>query len=244
MSKTQHPKKEEKQGARRIPRPQRELQMLEAAAVEFGRKGFEATSMDDIAAACGVTKPMLYNYFGSKDGLYAAMINQAGSHLVKSIIALRELTDPVQRLHGAMGVFLEFVERYRDSWRMVFSGKGFSGKGSSGQDQQGSIAGYRQQILIGTLYTLGQLRPAGTSGEAARQHMEPYAWGLLGAGESIAQWWLATPGIGIEQARAAISKMIDATVVLARAELLAADLPAGKTEGKSEGKPKEKSAGT
>ncbi|NPU90954.1 MAG: TetR/AcrR family transcriptional regulator [Gammaproteobacteria bacterium] len=235
MSKTQHPKKEEKQGARRIPRPQRELQMLEAAAVEFGRKGFEATSMDDIAAACGVTKPMLYNYFGSKDGLYAAMINQAGSHLVKSIIALRDLTDPVQRLHGAMGVFLEFVERYRDSWRMVFSGKG-----SSGQDQQGSIAGYRQQILIGTLYTLGQLRPAGTSGEAARQHMEPYAWGLLGAGESIAQWWLGTPGIGIEQARAAISKMIDATVVLARAELLAADLPAGK----SEGEPKEQSAGT
>src|SRR3990167_9518391 len=167
MSKTQHPKKEEKQGTRRIPRPQRELQMLEAAAVEFGRKGFDATSMDDIAAACGVTKPMLYNYFGSKDGLYAAMINQAGSHLVKSIIALRELTDPVQRLHGAMGVFLEFVERYRDSWRMGFSGKGFSGKGPSGQDQQGSIADYRQQILLGSLYTVAQLRRAGTSGTAA-----------------------------------------------------------------------------
>jgi len=129
----------------------------------------------------------------------------------------------VRRLHRASEVFLDFVGRYRDSWRMVFSGQG------SGQDQQGSIASYRQQVLTATVYTLGQLRPTGTSGEAARKHMEPYAWGLQGSGEAIAQWWLATPGIEMSQAMDAISKTIDATVALARAELLAADLPASNS---------------
>lgn len=209
-------KKEQKQVVKRIPRQQRELQMLEAAAAEFGRRGYDATSMDDIAAVCGVTKPMLYNYFKSKEGLYAAMISRAGSHLVSEIIAVREEKDPATRLHAALGVFLEFVDRYRDSWRMVFSGKGAS------QDQQGSIAGYRQQVMLGTVYTLGQFRPEGMPGELARKQVEPFAHGLLGAGEAIAQWWLGNPDMDISQARQAIDKVIDSTIALVRQELATA----------------------
>ena len=209
---TPQKQQQEKQPVKRLPRKERELQMLEAAAVEFGRKGFDATSMDDIAAACGVTKPMLYNYFKSKEGLYAAMINKAGGFLVNAIIAVREERDPSRRLHLALGIFLEFVERYRDSWRMVFGGGGAQGN-------QGNIAGYRQQLLVATTYTLAKFRPDNLDRDIASRHMEPFAWGLMGASEAIAQWWLSTPGVEIDQARSTIGKMIDATITLARTEL-------------------------
>lgn len=208
--------KQQKPPAKRLPRQQRELQMLEVAAVEFGRKGFDATSMDDIAAACGVTKPMLYNYFKSKEGLYAAMINRAGSYLVNAIIAVREEKDPVKRLHAAMGVFMDFVDQYRDSWRMVFGGKG------AAETDQMNIAGYRQQVMVATVYTLAELRPATLDKALARQRVEPLAYGLLGAGEAIAQWWLAKPEVSIDEAKASISKVIDATVKLVKKELAGA----------------------
>ena len=203
----------EKPVVKRLPRRERERQMLEAAAVAFGRNGFDATSMDEIAAACGVTKPMLYNYFKSKEGLYAAMIERAGSYLVGAMIAVGKEPDPVRRLHLAMGVFLDFVERYRDSWRMVFSAAG------AHDGQQSPIAAYRQQVMMAAVYTLASLRPEELDKREARARVEPYAYGLLGAGEAIAQWWLSHPGVEKVQAQRAIAGMIDATVAKVEAQL-------------------------
>ena len=52
----------------RMPRAQRRAQLLDLATQVFTEKGFQATSMDDIAAAAGVTKPVLYQHFESKIG--------------------------------------------------------------------------------------------------------------------------------------------------------------------------------
>ncbi len=206
-------KQSERKPAKRIPREQRELQMLEVAAVEFGKRGFEATSMDDIAKACGITKPMLYNYFKSKEGLYAAMINQAGTHLVNSLIAVQKQKDPQKRLHEALSVFLVFVDRYRDSWRMVFSGS------QQGNDNQSRIAGYRHQVVLATCYTLAEFRPEGMTPQQADRLVQPYAYSLLGSGESMAQWWLATDDATTDEAREAIGKVIDAHVALVKRQL-------------------------
>lgn len=51
--------------------------LLEAAIELFARKGYAATSVQEIVAACGVTKPVLYYYFGSKEGLFAELMNEA-----------------------------------------------------------------------------------------------------------------------------------------------------------------------
>ena len=55
----------------RMPRAQREDEMLQAAGQAFAAHGFHGASMDAIAQAAGISKPMLYNYFGSKQGLYS-----------------------------------------------------------------------------------------------------------------------------------------------------------------------------
>ncbi|TAM12606.1 MAG: TetR/AcrR family transcriptional regulator [Nevskiaceae bacterium] len=178
---------------RRMPRAEREAQMLEAAARLFGEKGFAVTSMDDIARACGVTKPMLYAYFGSKDGLYKAMINRAGQHLVQSVVGVIREADPMTRLRYAVEQFLRFVDGHRDSWRMVFAG----GANDGGPE----VLAYRQQILAAATITLSQLGTGGLPAATAQALARPYAHALLGAVEAIAHWWVTTPGVPLEAAQ-------------------------------------------
>src|SRR5215213_4355645 len=66
---------------RRIPRAQREERMLDAALRNFGARGFRSASMDEIARDSGITKPLLYHYFESKEGLYQACAERERARL-------------------------------------------------------------------------------------------------------------------------------------------------------------------
>lgn len=66
---------------RRLPRAERRAQLLDVATSCFGERGYHPTSMDDIAEAAGVTKPVLYQHFDSKEDLYIAVIEQIGEVL-------------------------------------------------------------------------------------------------------------------------------------------------------------------
>src|SRR4051794_25477254 len=70
----------------RVSREEREAQMLAAAGAVFAERGFHAASMDEIAEQVGVSKPMVYNHFGSKEQLYFAYIEDAGRDLLASIV--------------------------------------------------------------------------------------------------------------------------------------------------------------
>ena len=65
-----------------MPRAIREQQMLAAAERAFADRGFHAASIDAIAEASGITKPMVYAYFGSKEGLYRACMQRARARLL------------------------------------------------------------------------------------------------------------------------------------------------------------------
>src|SRR5215212_1597600 len=64
-------------GSRRVPRAVREREMLAVAERAFAARGYHAASVDGIAEAAGITKPMVYAYFGSKEGLYRACMRAA-----------------------------------------------------------------------------------------------------------------------------------------------------------------------
>ena len=61
--------------------------MLDAAERVFSATGFHGASMDAIAAEAGISKPMLYNYFGSKEGIYLAYLSRAGRDLLNRMLA-------------------------------------------------------------------------------------------------------------------------------------------------------------
>ena len=64
----------EQRGRRRLPVAERRELIVEAAGQLFGERGYDGTRLDDIAAAAGVTKPILYRHFDSKRDLYLALL--------------------------------------------------------------------------------------------------------------------------------------------------------------------------
>jgi AcrR family transcriptional regulator len=68
---------------RRLPREERRVQLLTAAAVAFGRGGFDGTSMEDVAEAAGVTRLIVYRIFSSKEELYRAVLESVTSRLAE-----------------------------------------------------------------------------------------------------------------------------------------------------------------
>src|ERR1700733_13517120 len=81
----------------RLARAERERLMLRAAGEAFATHGFHGSSMDDIAHAAGITKPMLYRYFGSKEGLYAAYLRMTGHELIEKVRAPETRAESPQR---------------------------------------------------------------------------------------------------------------------------------------------------
>ena len=107
--------------ATRMPRDQRRVQLLDAASAVFGSKGYHAAAMDDIADAAGVSKPVLYQHFGSKLELYLALLDQSCDRLVEIVEeALRSTEHNADRVVATMGAFYEFVSASSGQFRFVF----------------------------------------------------------------------------------------------------------------------------
>ena len=157
-----------------MPRAEREREMLEAAGEVFAREGFHAASMDAIADAARISKPMLYNYFGSKEGLYLAYIQHSGQALLRS---LREAASPKapanERLRAGTLAFLTYVEDHRSGWAVLHRETTAQGGSLAAE-----VADLRERIACMLTVLLE---------DAALAHA------FVGAGESLATWWLAHP---------------------------------------------------
>ncbi|MEA2214389.1 MAG: hypothetical protein QOF83_4337 [Solirubrobacteraceae bacterium] len=154
--------------------------MLEAAGEAFATVGFHDASMDAIAEAAGISKPMLYNYFGSKHGLYVAYVERSGRALIQTMRAAAPPSAPApQRLHAGVLAFLTFAEEHRSGWTVL----------------------HRETLAQGGQLAaeLAELRERVAHILIALFDDEAFAHAFAGAGEALASWWLAHPGQSKEQ---------------------------------------------
>jgi len=98
-------------------RADRSSQLLEVAERLIARRGVAATSMDDVAEAAGVTKPVVYDHFGSKDGLLCALIARAGDELNERTTAAVAHTDgPLPALERGLRAYFDTLDRRDGVW--------------------------------------------------------------------------------------------------------------------------------
>jgi AcrR family transcriptional regulator len=106
----------------RLPGPQRRTKILEAAANAFAGHGYHATSIREIARAAGVTKPVLYDHFGSKQELYIALIEGVRDELTSGTAAVMAQALPVEvRLRTAIDGFFRYVEAQPAAAKVLFA---------------------------------------------------------------------------------------------------------------------------
>jgi AcrR family transcriptional regulator len=105
----------------RLPASARREQLLATALEVFARQGFHATSMNDVAEAAGVTKPVLYQHFASKRDLYLALLDDVGGRLLGAIArATAGTTDGKLRTEQGFAGYFRWVAHDHDSFLLLF----------------------------------------------------------------------------------------------------------------------------
>jgi AcrR family transcriptional regulator len=107
--------------AQRLSAPDRRRQLLGVALDQFAATGYHATSMDDVAEAAGVTKPVLYQHFGSKRKLYLELLEDVGAELMAAITeATATAAGPRAQVEAGFSAYLAFVGRRRAAFSLLF----------------------------------------------------------------------------------------------------------------------------
>jgi AcrR family transcriptional regulator len=168
----------------------REAQILDVAKQLFATKGYPKTSIEDIAKAAGVTRPVIYDHFGSKDDVYLACVRSARNELeVIFANAAASSEDPGEQLFAAFDAYFEFIERDSASWDVLF-GPGATAAGPAGS----KVADLRFDTVS---LLAGLIAPAVP--QVDTQAVEAMAHFLSGAGEQLAKWWRKNPQIPRQQ---------------------------------------------
>ncbi|MFD2392574.1 TetR/AcrR family transcriptional regulator [Dietzia aerolata] len=95
--------------------------MLDSAISVFADLGYRSASMDTIARDAGVSKPMLYLYYGSKEELFSACVTRESGRLIDQLTTAAVAgSGPRDRLEGVVQSFLEYVDQRTDSWNVVY----------------------------------------------------------------------------------------------------------------------------
>ncbi|ANY08083.1 TetR/AcrR family transcriptional regulator [Pseudonocardia sp. HH130630-07] len=114
---------------RRVPRAERERQIVDAAVAVFGEHGYSGASMDTVAERVGVTKPVLYAHFRSKEALLLAAITRARAELLEvTARAAGEADDPESMLRGGTLAFFTYLDRRAPAWQLFCSEAGVTGE--------------------------------------------------------------------------------------------------------------------
>jgi AcrR family transcriptional regulator len=108
----------------RLPVAERRAVVIEAAGRLFGERGYEATRLDDVAAAAGVTKPIVYRHFDSKRDLYLALLDRHRDDLAGFVASIPAEGTTEQRLRAVLEVWLDYVEARSYAWKMLFRDTG------------------------------------------------------------------------------------------------------------------------
>lgn len=164
--------------------------MVRAAQQVFAERGYHAASMDDIAERAGITKPMLYSYFGSKEALFVRCQRDSGDELRRILTEAGSDTalSPEERLWRVLlGVF-GFIERHRDGWTVYHAAPP-----GTGGPIEASAEGAKREFgdLVAELLT--QAAAEQEVPPELREHLTALAHALTGALMAVSVWWLRHP---------------------------------------------------
>lgn len=179
-----------------MPAEARRELLLSAALAEFGRRGFHATLMDDVAAGAGVSKALLYQHFPSKDDLFAAVTGRIVDLYVARLPGvLDEATAPLAAWQGAVRLLLEVVEAQPDSWSLVARYLADPELGAPLRVMRQGLYDALTDLMVEFYAPDGERLQAATVRLTAEQTVPL----LVGALQGLLSWWVEHPGVPRQQ---------------------------------------------
>ncbi len=164
----------------RMTGQQRRAQLLDVARSRFASKGFEATSIEEIAQAAGVSKPVVYEHFGGKEGMYAVIVDREVQRLLDRITEALDGTTPRELLEQAALAFLTYIEEEPDGFTILVRDSPLPSSSGTLASVIGDIASQVEYVLVNQFKSRGfdvKLAPL-------------YSRALVGMVGLVGQWWL------------------------------------------------------
>jgi AcrR family transcriptional regulator len=163
----------------RLSAAARRAQLVEVGRRVFAERGYDATSMEEIAQRAKVSKPIVYEHFGGKEGLYAVIVDREVEHIVGRIGEAVAEGSPRERLEAAVLAYLSYVEERPDGFAVLLRDAPHSKR-----DGRMPALMYDLADRIGDVFT-DMFRRAGYDANAA----PIYAHALVGMVAFVGQWW-------------------------------------------------------
>ena len=181
----------------RLPRAERERQMLDSARAQFAARGYGDVTMDEVAAAVGVTKPLLYNYYGNKEQLFLACMEPAAEALLQSVVsAVAAAPDAPGALRAGIHAFFAFLDADGEAWRVLHDETL-----PAGGEIAARVAAYRARMEA--------LVTAAIQERTESRAVEPLAVAIFGAAEALGRWWLTSDGMSAERTAELLIRTIE-----------------------------------
>ncbi|MEO3844635.1 MULTISPECIES: TetR/AcrR family transcriptional regulator [unclassified Streptomyces] len=159
---------------------ERREQLVDVGRMLFAARGFEATSVEEIAAKAGVSKPVVYEHFGGKEGLYAVVVDRETRQLLDMVAGALTAGHPRELLEQAAFALLDYIDEYTDGFRIMV-------RDSPVAQSHGSFASLISDIATQVEDILGlEFKSRGFDPKLAPL----YAQALVGMVALTGQWWL------------------------------------------------------
>lgn len=169
----------------RLPAARRRRQLLDVALEVFAEKGFHATSMDDVAEAAGVTKPVLYQHFASKRELYLQLLEDVGGRLMQTVTsALARAAGPREQVEAGFSAYFRFVALESSAFRLLFGG------GSRRDEEFADAVRKVEDTMAAAVAPL-------IEADLDPDHQEALAYGIVGLAESSSRHWMDLREAGV-----------------------------------------------
>jgi AcrR family transcriptional regulator len=172
----------DKESSKRLTASARRAQLIEVGRALFAERGFEATSVEEIADRAKVSKPIVYEHFGGKEGLYAVIVDREMETVVRRIAEAIETGSPRERLERAALAFLTYVEENPDGFAVLSRDAPVTARGGEMWSLLNEVAS-----RVGDVFA-AEFRKAGYDRKAA----PIYAHALVGMVTFVGQWWTET----------------------------------------------------
>jgi AcrR family transcriptional regulator len=170
---------------RRLPPDERRALILAAAGRLFGDRGYDGVSLDQLAAAAGVTKPVLYRHFDSKKGIYMALLERHRRDLPTFIERVPAGLPPHERIEAILDAWFAYVQEHGYAWRMLFR--------DSGGDQE--LRAFRAHMYGRAREVMATFVRSQPGLSIPPRQVAPLAELLRSALSGLALWWLDHPDV-------------------------------------------------
>jgi AcrR family transcriptional regulator len=184
-------------GNQRLTAAARRAQLIEVGRSVFAKRGYEATSVEEIADRAKVSKPIVYEHFGGKEGLYAVVVDREMEYVVARIAESISSGTPRERVERAALAFLTYVKEQPEGFAVL-----------SRDVPVASAKGGMSSLLNDVAERVGDVFAAAFKQAGYDPKAAPvYAHALVGMVTFVGQWWTETRKLPVEKVASHIAAL-------------------------------------